>query len=117
MACRAVAIVVLAVCAAHSHAQAPLLTSDQAIAVAAKDLDRTNYKLEAVLHQPSGSSRIPTVFFEPNCHPEISMLTVQNLPIWQVDAKLTLKGPGVRGWNLRYFVDANSGKVVAECRL
>jgi len=114
---RALAIAVVCAWVSPSHAQAQLLTSEEAIAAAAKNLDRESYRLEAVLHQPSGAGKIPSVFFEPNCRPEISMMTIQNLAIWQVDAKLTLKGPGVRGWNLRYFIDASSGRVVAECRL
>jgi hypothetical protein len=94
-----------------------LLSREQAIDIAARELRDPMYDLDAVLHQPSRDGKIPSVLLTPDCTPDLPLAELQSSPVWRVDAKLNYRGPGVRGTNLRYLIGASTGKVLTTCRL
>lgn len=92
------------------------MSREQAIDIAAKKLRSPSYDLDAVLHQPRDGTML-AVLLESDCGPDLPLAELQSTSVWRVDAKLNARGPGVRGWNVRYLIGASTGNVLLKCRL
>ena len=99
-----------------TSALAQSITREQAVAIVQKALNDDAYRLEAQLHHPLPENKIPMELLKLDCFPDVPLSEVRYHTVWLVDARLTLKGPGIRGSNYRYLVHAASGKVLARCR-